>query len=151
MTENESLARKLNDAAQQLSRFQAGGDKQVSGDASDLQQQLNSERLKTGELQIQLAELKKRIGQNNDTESLYSQIEELREKNKTLEIQLAGALNGGESAVTTQSADGQYSGYFIRDWKRHLLYFFLAIIFGMGLGIFAMDHFNRRRHGGFRV
>ena len=149
--EKESLESKLDAATEQLARLQSSTGTQTAGNQSELQQQLNSERLKTGELQIQIAELKKRVGQNSDNESLYRQIEELKERNKTLEIQLAGVVNSGETGADKLMHDEQNSGFLIQGWKRQILYFSLTIIFGMVFGVYAMDFYNRRRHGGFRV
>lgn len=150
-SEKENIEKKLDDANKQITRLQNGTSASGKDTQSDLQQQLNSERLKTGELQIQLAELKKRLGADNDTESLYQQIEDLKEKNKTLEIQLAGAGNqagSGDSAGRWEpgSTDSQQ-----QDWKRKLLYFLIYVLIGIVIGIYVMDFYNRRRHGGFRV
>ncbi len=149
--EKETIEKQLADATRQISRMQ--GNNADSGDVNitELTQQLNTERLRAGELQIQLAEMKKRIGQDNDKESLYNQIEQLQETNKTLEIQLAGVVNNDGTGYVLQNEGNRHTGFLIQGWKRELLYFFLAIIFGVVLGIYGLDFYNRRRHGGFRV
>ncbi len=118
-----------------------------------LQQQFKSERLKAGELQVQLAELKKRIGRNNDNESLYSQIEQLEEDKKNLEIQLAGTLSKGKILSTVQassmSAEKNYQDK--TGWRELIIYLAITTILGLISGIYIMDLLNRRRHGGFRV
>jgi len=148
--DKESIEKKLEDANRQISRLQNNLTAAGSDGPSDLQQQLNSERLKTGELQIELAEIKKRLGQDNDTESLYQQLEDLKEQNMTLEIQLAGAQNESSAAHPGGQREGA-PGLLKRDWKRSLLYFFIYILIGAVLGIYVVDYYNRRRHGGFRV
>ena len=149
--ERDDLAQKLEDSRRQLSRLQDSLAQQGSGDQGALQQQLNSERIKTGELQIQLAELKKRLGDNNDTEALYQQIEDLKVKNKTLDIKLTEAKNQAEAARAGAGADDNNTGMLQQDWKRSVVYFFIYILVGVVLGIYLMDYYNRRRHGGFRV
>ena len=149
--ERENLEKKLEEANSQISRLQSTGTTSDGKDQTDLQQQLNSERIKTGELQIELAELKKRLGQNNDTESLYRQIEALKEKNMALQIKLEGVQNQNDAEHPGERLDGGTAGLLKQDWKRTMLYFFIYILIGVILGIFVMDYYNRRRHGGFRV
>ena len=150
-SEKENFEKKLDAATKQITRLEKSLTDSGQDNQSDLQQQLNSERLKTGELQIQLAELKKRLGANNDTESLYQQIEDLKEKNKTLEIQLTAARNQAGSGDSIGEAGQVSDGSVKQDWKRKLLYFLIYILIGMVIGIYAMDFYNRRRHGGLRV
>ena len=151
LTEKNELEKKLEDANHQISLLQSNQAASGSKDQTDLQQKLNAERIKTGELQIQLAELKKRLGQNNDTDSLYKQIEDLKEKNMTLKIQLAGEQNKNEKAHTGDQQNGDSAGLLQQDWKRSVVYFLIYILIGVVLGIYLLDYYNRRRHGGFRV
>jgi len=116
---------------------------------SILQQQFNSERLNSGELQVQLTELKKRIGQDNDNASMYEEIENLQEDKKNLEISLAIALDRNESM--DMSPDNSTQRLAINSWKHQLVYFSIALIIGLCLGIYLMDYRNRRKHGGFRI
>lgn len=148
--EKESIGKKLEDANQKITRLQENLAASGRQDPSDLQQQLNSERLKTGELQIEVAELKKRLGQDSNSEPLYQQIENLKEKNMTLEIQLAGAQQESGAANSGGQREGT-PGLLKQDWKRTLLYVLIYILIGTVLGIYVMDYYNRRRHGGFRV
>lgn len=150
-SEKENIEKKLDAANKQITRLQKSLDASGKDDQADLVQQLNTEKLKTGELQIKLAELKKRLGANNDTESLYQQIEDLKEQNKTLEIQLAGARNQSGSGASADLAGQGSADSMKQDWKRKLLYFLIYILIGIVIGIYAMDFYNRRRHGGLRV
>lgn len=149
--ERDGLEKKLEDANSQITRLQATIATPGGKDQADLQQQLNDERIKTGELQIELAELKKRLGQNNDTESLYQELEALKEKNMALQIKLGGIQNQGDAEHAGDRQAGSAAGMFKQDWKRAVLYFFMYILIGVVLGIYVMDFYNRRRHGGFRV
>jgi len=122
---------------------------QLQRDHEALQQEYNKEKLRAGELQVQLAELRKRIGQDNDTESLYARITQLEEQNKNLEVQLAGVLEQGgvdPGALRSIPVDDLLAG-----WRRKLIYFAIALVLGLCLGIYCMDYLNRRRHGGFRI
>lgn len=116
-----------------------------------LQQELNSERIKNGELQVELTELRKHIGQNSDNESLFDKILKLEETNRNLQIQLESMPNGntdGNLPVTLRLGDGNINSV---DWRRQLFYLTAALISGLGLGAYLMDYLNRRRHGGFRI
>lgn len=120
---------------------------------ASLQQQFKSERLKVGELQVQLAELRKRIGQDNSNASLYEQLAQLQRDKKNLQVQLAGALDNDQlsSPVATSNLvpDQQYQN--MSGWRDLLTYLAIAATIGLAAGIYLMDYLNRRRHGGFRV
>jgi len=118
-----------------------------------LQQQFKSESLKTGKLQVQLAELKKRIGWNNDYESLYSQIEQIEENKKNLEIQLTDALSKVKVFSTVKTSSTSTKKYY-KDktrWRELIIYLAIATISGLIFGICIMDWLSKRRHGGFRI
>lgn len=149
--ERDSLEKQLEEANRQITHLQGSLSEAGAKDQSNLRQQLNSERIKTGELQIKVAELKKRLGENSDTESLYQQIEDLKEKNKTLEIQLTGAQNQAAASRPDKQPEGNPGGFLKQDWKRSLLYILMYILIGAVLGVYIMDFYIRRRHGGFRV
>lgn len=113
-----------------------------------LQQAFNSEQLKAGELQVQLAELRKRIGQDNDNASLYNEIEGLEQDKKQLEIQLAAILEREGLAdldTPVQSNSSESS------WRNTLIYYSITLFLGFCGGIYLMDYFNRRRHAGLRI
>jgi SH3 domain protein len=131
-----------NDAARQ---YQA-----MRKQATELDRELRDERLKSGELQAEVSELKKRLGQNGSSTELHARIEQLVAENKRLESALAG--NGAvlplpAAATTAAAAD---TGWW--DDRRRQLYAALAVlVLGFGGGVYLMDWLNRRRHGGFRV
>ncbi|MBF8269076.1 MAG: hypothetical protein HW386_785 [Gammaproteobacteria bacterium] len=155
---------------QQLKILQAGGAAssgaandvaKLSGDYAALQQQFRTERLKVGELEVTIAELRKRQGQDNDTEALYREIDTLRETNKALEIKLANAQPGSAPANANGSgevmADTVSSGLSTAaqsisfSWRNLLIMVLVLIIIGLAAGVYLMDYLNRKRHGGFRV
>lgn len=111
---------------------------------SELQTQLKSEKLKAGQLEAEISKLRKRVGQNNDNESLYTQIDQLQADKKNLEVELAIAQGG----------DGQASSRFSNNgpgWRNLIIYLIITMLIGIGVGVYIMDFLNRRRHGGFRV
>lgn len=127
----------------------------LKGDYDALQQQYKSERLKVGELQVTIAELKKQRGQDSDTDALYQEIDNLKAANKDLQVKLANAVDNpaGQAAAVTDDA-GQATGNDNSfNLSRNNLLIIALILVGIGLaaGVFLMDYLNRRRHGGFRV
>ena len=156
---------------QQLKSLQAGGTAssgsandlaKLSGDYAALQQQFRSERLKVGELEVTLAELRKRLGQDSDSEALYREIDSLRETNKALEIKLAGAqpdaaaagtegsgVDMSQSASATGTSSNTHNIGF--SWRNLLIMVLVLISIGLATGVYLMDYMNRRRHGGFRI
>ena len=130
------LERRLAEATQQIADLSAGR-LVAAGTATesqryetlkkqhaDLDQQLKAERLNSGELQAQLAELKKR-----------------------LEVQLSGeAIQGGGADTGAEATAG-----ITLPWSNFATGLAIALIAGLLAGIYLMDYLNRRRHGGFRV
>jgi SH3 domain protein len=112
---------------------------------ADLEQDLKEERLRAGELQVQVTELRKRVGMNADNAALYDRIDELEAKNKELEVALAGAPQAGSGAAAAPGPGVRLGYRSLAAWLA------LALVGGFGGGIYLMDYLNRRRHGGFRV
>jgi SH3 domain protein len=160
-------ARKLQEQIRSLEQQLAAGkknqqrdnDRTGAGDESaalstaytQLKQQYNAERVKTGELQVQLAELGKQTGQNSDNESLYQKITQLQEDNRNLEIQLASALHSSADSGISKAIQFATDGTTGTRWRRQLIYLCIALLAGLILGMYIMDYLNRRRHGGFRI
>lgn len=119
----------------------------------DAEQQYKSERIKVGELQVQLAELRKRLGQDNDTDTLYKKIDALTKENKQLEVQLARAEENISNSINEHQESGSVSAGTSTSsyWRNIFIAFLVILVLGIGLGIYIMDILNRRRHGGFRV
>lgn len=111
--------------------------------ASEIEQQLNRERLKVGELQAQLAEIKANIPTMGDNGQMKQEIEKLKQANAALINQMQSA---GIEIDTSQS-----DGLSLLSAKPTLFIIGLIFIIGMLTGAFVLDHLNRRRHGGFRV
>lgn len=165
-----SLTARNSTLEQQLKSLQAGGtaslaDKnqnaKLSGDYASLQQQFRTEQLKVGELEVTIAELRKRLGQDNDTEALYREIDTLRETNKDLEIKLANAQTGsadraeGGNAASAEATPSPSLVVAVNSisftWKNLLIMILVLIVLGLVAGVYLMDYLGRKRHGGFRI
>tara|TARA_R110000782_G_scaffold49668_14_gene108075 strand:+ start:723 stop:1445 length:723 start_codon:yes stop_codon:yes gene_type:complete len=114
----------------------------------DLEQQLNSERLKAGDLQAQLAALKTNVADIDGSEKLLGDIETLKQENRYLISQLESS--GIEVEVNSESlnSDDLFS---INSLKQMILTLLIVFAIGIAVGMFILDFHNRRRHGGFRV
>lgn len=154
----EDLERQLEqsraDLAQMEARLNGSGKasedfklaQQLKGQNQELEQQLKQEKLRAGEIQVQLTELRKRIGMNSDTESLYKEIAELQAENKKLQIGAGGKV--ADEAPATPAAAALLADF---DLTRFAASAVIVLLLGFGGGVYLMDFLNRRRHGGFRV
>lgn len=109
----------------------------------ELEQLLKSERLKVGELQAQLAEVKARLG-NDSNAGLTEELERLRQANNELVSQLAMAGVDMPQIATNNIITAS-------NWKLIAVSLGCLFILGVASGAFLLDYLNRRRHGGFRV
>jgi SH3 domain protein len=119
-------------------------------EVASLEQQLKSERVKTGELQVQIAELRKRLGQDGSNDSLYEKIDQLAVEKKQLEIQLAQLLEGSGQLLPVPDAEITEPGGLYNP-RNAIIALVVALIAGVIAGLYLMDFLYRRRHGGFRV
>ena len=113
----------------------------------ELEQQLNSERLKVGEMQAQLTDLKTRIADVNNSELLLEDIKRLEQENKQLVAQLASS----GIAMDPNISETNKKIVAVENWKTITITLIIALIIGMVVGALILDYFSRRRHGGFRV
>jgi len=109
----------------------------------ELEQKLNAERLKVGELQVELTNIKSKAGDIKSNEKLLTDIEHLKSANKQLINQLASSGIGSENSGDKLSSNNNSSLSFFS--------FLIIFIFGVIGGVLIIDYINRRRHGGFRV
>jgi SH3 domain protein len=112
-----------------------------------LEQQLNSERLKAGELQAQLADLRTNIADIDDSGKLLNDIESLKQENQ----QLLEQLESSGIEVVMDSNSLSQNSFSIGNWKKIGITLLIVFLIGIAGGIFLLDLYNRRRHGGFRV
>lgn len=107
-----------------------------------LKQQLMSEKLKAGELQAELTELRK--------QTVPADIAALTSENR----RLAAAGNPAINQPDPKTLRGRLLGYFAdeeRGPRRWLVTLLITLAVGLGLGAYLIDYLNRRRHGGFRI
>lgn len=107
----------------------------------NLKQKIKSDKLKSGELQANLAELRNQISQAGNNNKLSSKIQLLTEKNAGLKDEIKRLHNGGNTEVSepnTSSLSNLVIGSGI------------VLLAGLLLGILLMDWLQRRRHGGLR-
>ena len=109
----------------------------------ELEKKLNSERLKVGELQVELTNIKSKAGNIESNKKLLADIKQLKNANKQLIDQLESSGISNEVGEKNIPHENHISSSPLS----------LIIIFVIGIigGILILDYINRRRHGGFRV
>ncbi|NOG61487.1 MAG: TIGR04211 family SH3 domain-containing protein [Proteobacteria bacterium] len=113
----------------------------------DLAQQLKSERLKSGQLQADLADLKAKIASVDNSGQLLSEIEQLKQENEQLKSQLESSGIALQNETTSTSSNSLS----LQGWKQYSTAIIIILVIGMAIGAFIIDYLGRRRHGGFRI
>ncbi len=113
----------------------------------ELEQQLKSERLKVGELQAQLTDLKASIANIDNSDKFLADIDQLKRENEQLISQLESSGIEVEAEINSTNSDFVS----VKNWKQITITFVIVFVIGMAGGAFILDYLNRRRHGGFRV
>lgn len=108
---------------------------------NNLKQQIISDKLKSGELQAQLGELKKQLSQSGSNKELATKMQLLTETNAQLEDKIKQLQQGRN--ISEPLAD-------IFNIHNSVVLAGIALLLGMLIGIFLMDWRARRRHGGLR-
>ena len=108
---------------------------------NNLKQQIISDKLKSGELQAQLGELKKQLSQSESNKELATKMQLLTETNTQLEDKIKQLQQGRN--ISEPLAD-------IFNIHNPVILAGIALLLGMLIGIFLMDWRARRRHGGLR-
>jgi len=102
----------------------------------ELKQQLQSEQLKSGELQAQAAELRNQLSQAVNADS-------------------ASGAEETETVTATGDTETGVAGLFhfagSLNWHYLLIGIAVCLILGLIGGVVLMDWMSRRRHGGFRI
>lgn len=125
---------------------------QLKATHAKLNQDFKAEKLKNGKLQIELTELRKRVGQDSDSDTLYSQISTLEEEKKTLEIELARTLDKyGAGEGGNGGSAGRLGADFNPGARNMMIYLAITLVLGLFAGAYLLDLVNRKRHGGFRI
>ncbi len=159
-TKTEKLQEELQDTKKQIAELGTGNMQQGDADTTnnakqlntlrkentDLKQQFKSERLKVGELQAQLSELRNQMSQFSDEGAMAEKIKQLTNEKTTLEDQIANSqINTSGSNVSVNIQDGNLG------WGKLLAYIALFLAIGFIGGAYMLDLSIRRRHGGFRI
>ena len=106
-----------------------------------LRQQIKSDKLKSGELQANLAELRNKISQSGNSNKLSNKIQLLTEKNTKLENDIKQLQKG---------ANTEMPGSDISNVFNPIIAAGVALLIGLLMGILLMDWRGRRRYGGLR-
>jgi SH3 domain protein len=124
----------------------------LTNENTELKSQLSAQKLRNGELEVELVTLRKRAAAasgaggsvaaelQNANRRLTAELEEARRQVDTLRAQVPD---------TGVLAEVRRSGRTL-SWP-WLAGFVFLLAAGFGGGLYAMDYLNRRRHGGFRV
>ena len=120
--------------------LQNESEKSISNE--ELEKKLNTERLKVGELQVELTNIKSKAGNIESNDKLLADINHLKNANKQLINQLES------SGIVSDENGNQISS---KNSSLKFISFMIIFIFGIIGGILILDFINRRRHGGFRV
>lgn len=112
----------------------------------DLKQLLKSERLRVGELQAQAAELKNKLGHENNNTETTKKLEQLASEKAELQKQIETLQTTANNQSKNISIDiSQFN------WKKILITICISLVLGFAAGVYVLDLIIRRRHGGFRI
>jgi len=107
-----------------------------------LTHQINTEKLKSGELQANLAELRNQISQNGSSSKLIKEAKQLKETNAQLQDEIA-KLQG--TSNTNEKDPDSFS------LPNPVIFSGIALLLGLLAGVIFMDWRGKRRHGGLRL
>ncbi len=107
----------------------------------NLKQKIKSDKLKSGELQANLSELRNKISQSGSNSKLSNELQLLTEKNAGLENEIK-RLQKGSNIEVSEPNTSKLSNLIIGSG--------VALLVGLLFGIFITDWLQRRRHGGLR-
>ena len=118
----------------------------VTNENEELKQLLKSERLRIGELQTQTAELRNKLSKNTGDNDLMEQLDTLAREKTELERELNNMRTVAQPLNNKINFEiGEF------DWKKMLISIAISLFAGFIAGLFLLDWFNRRKHGGFRI
>lgn len=115
-----------------------------TSDDNEAAAQIKSMRLKIGELQAELTQLRIEKDNQQSNDELYERIAQVEQEKLELQTVIDELKNPAADMTLLQKLVSLFS-------KRNLLYFLILLTTGMILGAIIIDLVNRRRHGGFRV
>ncbi len=113
-------------------------------DDTEASEQIKTMRLKIGELQAELTQLRIDNDSQENNDELYERISRVEQEKIELQGIIDELNNPGDETSIKQYLANLFS-------KRNLLYFLSILIAGAIIGISIFDLISRRRHGGFRI
>jgi SH3 domain protein len=114
----------------------------LKNDNKKLTQQIRTEKLKSGELQANLAELRNKISQNGGGSKLTNEVKQLTETNAQLQDEIAQLQ---EASNTNKSNPDSFN------MPNPIILSGIALLLGLLLGLIFMDWREKRRYGGLRL
>jgi len=112
----------------------------------ELRQLLKVERVRVGQLQGQIDDLRSSLNKNKETAGLLEQIDELSETNLELRKEIEALRNTPINETLSRNDSSRHAGPLTL-----LLAILVSLVIGLLVGLYLMDLYIRRRHGGFRV
>lgn len=143
--ENQQLMSQLEASATETVTTAVNGNGE---EAAALQEALKAEKIRVGQLEAELLELRQKT-LNGDNSELYTHISQLEQENLQLKDDIEALRNPHADATMLDDVKRLYHR---RDeLKRYLIYGLIILIIGIIAGIAITDFIHRQRHGGFRI
>ena len=114
----------------------------LKNDNKKLTQEIRTEKLKAGELQANLAELRNKISQNGSNSKLINEVKQLKDTNAQLQDEIA-QLQG--TSNTTEANPDSFS------MPNPVIFSGIALLLGLLAGVIFMDWREKHRYGGLRL
>jgi SH3 domain protein len=114
----------------------------LKNDNKKLTQEIRTEKLKAGELQANLAELRNQISKNGSSSKLVNEVKQLKETNAQLQDEIAQSQGTGN---TNEADPDSFS------MPNPVTFSGIALLLGILAGIIFMGWREKRRYGGLRL
>jgi len=111
-------------------------------DNKKLNQQINTEKLKSGEFQAKLAELRNKISKSGSNNKLINEVKQLTETNTQLQDEITQLQGTSNTNVTDPDSFSM---------PNPVIFSGIALLLGLLAGIIFMDWREKRRYGGLRL
>lgn len=114
----------------------------LKNDNKKLTQQVRTEKLKSGELQANLAELRNKISQSGSNKKLINEVKQLTETNTQLQDEIAQLQEASNPSMSDPDSFSLPNPVILSG---------IALLLGLLLGTIFMDWRGKRRYGGLRL
>jgi SH3 domain protein len=150
----EARIKVLEESTVQIERGPINADANTANLSHDevelLKQELQQEKQRTNQLQIEATNQQQQVNQAGNTDSLYEKIEQLSFANQEMEQQLASIISSSPQSTVGAFSDNNSISKWINT-KNVITSVLILLVTGIVSGMYLMDYVIRRRHGGFRV